>query len=125
MYEKLKKDVEQSKVSIFKHHFFEINRLKNVDNEKEIKINLKSYAKQALFDKHFRIIEKNQRNLHVICNHCRSNLYGTLRNQNFRRHLEVIFTQIRIYRIYCIILIRIYIDILLKFTPFMFSVGTC
>lgn len=79
MYEKYRKDVEQSKS----------NDLNTINAEEEIKIEFKTYANRTLYEKHFRIIEKNDEVLRVACRHCRSILIGYMWNNRFLFHLQV------------------------------------
>ena len=61
----------------------------NTNDEKEIKINFKTYAKQTLYEKHFRIVEKNGDKVRVVCRHCQVFLKSKLSQNGFRGHLQV------------------------------------
>lgn len=79
IHKKYKEEVEQLK-----------NNQLNINFEKEIKVEFKSYAAQILYREHFRIIEQNGDKLRVICNHCKSGLKSGLNNQySLRSHLRV------------------------------------
>lgn len=66
----------------------------NVDDEKEIKVKLKTYTKRILFAEHFRIVEKNGDKIRAVCKHCTSVLKSSLTyNLNFRDHLKVFLLQ--------------------------------
>lgn len=93
VYEKYKKEVEQSKQ-------YQLDT--DVGPLIGIKVKFKSKATQNLFEKHFRIIESNGDEVRVVCYHCRLVLKGTLSSHNFRRHLKVFLhkTNIKFYFIY-------------------------
>lgn len=61
----------------------------NTDDEREVKITFKSYAKRILFEKHFEIIEKNEDKLRAICNHCKLVFKCSMYNHNFQNHFKV------------------------------------